>query len=138
MERPCRFDDGERFFVHAGVDPNIDLDLQTDFASLWIRWPFLDHDEDFGRLVVHGHTIVRHGPETRHNRVAVDTGAYGSGVLTCAAFDPGCRYPRFIQAVERKNGRGVRIRKLPAGVPIPPAVSMASPSTAGSGTRPRM
>ena len=35
------YDDGRRFFVHAGIDPNKPLDAQHDTDLLWIREPFL-------------------------------------------------------------------------------------------------
>lgn len=38
-------------------------------------------DDNFGKVIVHGHSI-RKGPEIRHNRVSIDTGAAGFGPLT--------------------------------------------------------
>src|ERR1700689_1517625 len=35
------FDDGRRFFVHAGVNPSKPLDAQNEGEMLWIRMPFL-------------------------------------------------------------------------------------------------
>ena len=35
------FDDGRRFFVHAGVNPGKPLDAQDEQELLWIRMPFL-------------------------------------------------------------------------------------------------
>lgn len=85
---PLRHDDGRRFFVHAGIDPNRPLDAQTDRDLIWIREPFLSDDRDYGRLIVHGHTPARSDqPELRHNRVNVDTGAVYGGPLTAAVFD---------------------------------------------------
>jgi serine/threonine protein phosphatase 1 len=49
---------------------------------LWIRESFLRSDADFGAVVVHGHTIVPE-PVIRPNRIAIDTGAFASGRLTC-------------------------------------------------------
>jgi serine/threonine protein phosphatase 1 len=74
--------------VHAGVDPARPLADQDPHDLMWIREPFLSSDRDFGLRVVHGHVI---GPEPviRANRIGLDTGAYKSGVLTCAVLDPG-------------------------------------------------
>jgi serine/threonine protein phosphatase 1 len=99
---PLYVDDGERLFVHAGIRPGVPIEEQDEDEMLWIRARFLDSDVDHGRLVVHGHTIVDR-PEVRTNRVGIDTGAYDSGVLTCAAFDGRSRVPRIIQV--RAAGR---------------------------------
>ncbi len=82
------YDDGLRFFVHAGVDPQMPLGVQDEQKLLWIREPFLSDDRDYGRLVVHGHTPVENGtPELRSNRLNLDTAAVFGGPLTAAVFD---------------------------------------------------
>ena len=84
---PLRYDDGRRFFVHAGVNPATPLEAQNDFDLLWIREPFLSHRGDYGRLIVHGHTPLADGvPELRGNRLNLDTGAVFGGPLTAAIF----------------------------------------------------
>jgi serine/threonine protein phosphatase 1 len=35
---------------------------------------------------VHGHSPVPH-PDIRHNRINIDTGAWKTGTLTCAAIE---------------------------------------------------
>jgi serine/threonine protein phosphatase 1 len=82
------FDDGRRFFVHAGVDPQRPLDAQKEADLMWIREPFLSFGGDYGRLVVHGHTPLSSGtPELRSNRLNLDTAAVFGGPLTAAVFD---------------------------------------------------
>lgn len=76
------------FFCHAGVRPGIPVERQDAATLLWIREEFLLSDADFGRIVVHGHTPVPE-PEVRRNRVGIDTGAFASGVLSCAAVEVG-------------------------------------------------
>ena len=76
------FSCGDFFFVHAGVRPGVPLDRQREEDLLWIRDDFLLHEEDFGKLVIHGHTPVR-DPDFRDNRINIDTGAYATGKLTC-------------------------------------------------------
>jgi len=71
---PLSFDDGLRMFVHAGVNPAVPLDQQSERDLLCIREPFLSHTGEFGRLIVHGHTPTRQ-VELRPNRVNLDTGA---------------------------------------------------------------
>jgi serine/threonine protein phosphatase 1 len=70
------------FFVHAGVRPGVALDAQTPQDCLWIRDRFLGSTEDYGKIIVHGHTITD-TPDVRRNRIGIDTGAFASGRLTC-------------------------------------------------------
>ena len=82
------YDDGRRFFVHAGVDPDKPLDAQDESTLLWIREPFLAESRDYGRLIVHGHTpLAGVQPELRSNRLNLDTAAVFGGPLTAAVFD---------------------------------------------------
>jgi serine/threonine protein phosphatase 1 len=99
---PRKYDDGLRFFVHAGIDPDRPLDEQDPEALLWIREPFLSDTRDYGRLVVHGHTpILTGGPDLRPNRLNIDTGAAYGGPLTVAVFDEDQAAPiEFVQAFE--------------------------------------
>jgi len=73
---------GDFFFVHAGVRPGIPLEKQREEDLLWIRQDFLLSEEDFGKIIVHGHTPVAH-PDIRPNRINIDTGAFATGRLTC-------------------------------------------------------
>jgi serine/threonine protein phosphatase 1 len=91
---PVSFDDGMRYFVHAGVNPARPLDQQTDRDRVWIREPFLSSRSDYGRLIVHGHTPLASGvPDLRVNRVNIDTGAVYGGPLTAAVFTDETREP---------------------------------------------
>jgi diadenosine tetraphosphatase ApaH/serine/threonine PP2A family protein phosphatase len=94
------YDDGRRFFVHAGIDPNKPLDAQDERDLLWIREPFLFDRRDYGRLIVHGHTpLPTDAPDLRSNRLNLDTGAVFGGVLTAAVFDgPKTSPTAFLQA----------------------------------------
>ena len=77
---------GGYLFAHAGIRPGLPVSEQTRDDLIWIREPFLSSDADFGFKVVHGHTIV---PQVEHwpNRIAVDTGAVRTGVLSCLVLD---------------------------------------------------
>ena len=77
---------GDFFFVHAGVRPGISLQGQSQQDLLWIRDDFLLHEEDFGMVVVHGHTPI-YEPDIRSNRINIDTGAYATGRLTCLVLE---------------------------------------------------
>lgn len=97
---PLSYDDGRRFFVHAGVNPQLPLEAQDERDLIWIREPFLSARRDYGRLIVHGHTPLETGqPDLRANRLNLDTGAVFGGPLTAAVFAHGRTDPvRFIQA----------------------------------------
>lgn len=81
-----RFTAGGYFFCHAGVRPGVPLDRQTPHDLMWIRQEFMASSEDFGAIVVHGHTPASQ-PTVERNRIGVDTGAYATGVLTAAVAD---------------------------------------------------
>jgi serine/threonine protein phosphatase 1 len=97
---PLTHDDGQRFFVHAGIDPEKPLGAQSDRDLIWIREPFLSDVRDYGRLIVHGHTPQTDGiPDFRGNRLNLDTGAVFGRPLTAAAFASPHRNPLgFLQA----------------------------------------
>jgi serine/threonine protein phosphatase 1 len=84
------FQCGDYFFVHAGVRPGIPLAQQDEEDLTSIREEFLASEDDFGKVVVHGHTPVQ-APDVRHNRINIDTGAYATGRLTCLVLDRGER-----------------------------------------------
>ncbi len=85
----CRI--GDYFFTHAGVRPNVPLDQQSEHDLLWIRKEFLNSKEDFGAVVVHGHTPNR-DPQDLRNRIGLDTFAVGTGKLTAAGFEGSRRW----------------------------------------------
>ena len=80
------FSCGDYFFVHAGVRPGTPLMQQSEQDLLWIRDDFLLHEEDFGKVVVHGHSPTNL-PDIRPNRINIDTGAYATGRLTCLVLE---------------------------------------------------
>ena len=75
-------------FVHAGLVPPSQRENKqfhtscTAFAEprLWVRDGFINSDEDFGKVVVFGHTIQRSGfPLVMPNKIGIDTGAFTEG-----------------------------------------------------------
>jgi serine/threonine protein phosphatase 1 len=91
---PLSYDDGRRYFAHAGVNPSLPLAEQCEEDLLWIREPFLSSDLDFGRLVVHGHTpVMTRTPDLRSNRLNLDTAAGYGGPVTAAVFEEGSTTP---------------------------------------------
>lgn len=93
---------GDYVFVHAGIDPEVPLDVQRKNDLRWIREPFLSHAEPLEKVVVHGHTISNL-PEDKGNRIGIDTGAYSSGRLTALVLEGSRR--RFIEAIEADDGQ---------------------------------
>lgn len=81
------FQAGPYLFVHAGLRPGLPLEQQRREDLMGIRREFLDCEDDFGYVVVHGHTPGR-APEFRPNRINLDTGAYSTGRLTCLRIGP--------------------------------------------------
>ncbi|MFQ8433889.1 metallophosphoesterase [Amaricoccus sp. W119] len=77
---------GGYVFAHAGIRPGVPMEKQTRDDLIWIRQGFLDYRKSFGFKVVHGHTIV---PVVEHhpNRIAVDTGAFRTGLLSCVVLE---------------------------------------------------
>ncbi|MDI6028719.1 metallophosphoesterase family protein [Corticibacterium sp. UT-5YL-CI-8] len=79
LDYSCSF--GDFFFCHAGIRPGVALDKQSRDDLIWIRGTFLDNDDLFEKVIVHGHT-PQADPEILHNRVNIDTGACFTGRLT--------------------------------------------------------
>ena len=70
--------------IATGVLPGVPLEQQSEKDLLWIRSAFLDSQVNYGKIIVHGHTITpTPNPEVLANRIGIDTGAYSTGVLTC-------------------------------------------------------
>jgi serine/threonine protein phosphatase 1 len=82
------FETGDYLFVHAGIRPGVPLDQQMADDVLWIREPFLSWKQDFGKVVVHGHTVEPE-PVVRRNRIGIDTGACWTGCLTSLVLEEG-------------------------------------------------
>jgi serine/threonine protein phosphatase 1 len=80
------FECGDYFFAHAGVKPNVELSRQKENDLLWIRGEFLTSKDDFGKIVVHGHTPTRE-IEVGPNRINIDTGAFATGRLSCLVLE---------------------------------------------------
>lgn len=76
---PPWYDDGLRFYCHAGIDPTIPLVEQREAVLLWTRvpvplWAVLP------RLIVHGHNPVEDRfPAVNMTSVNIDTGAALAG-----------------------------------------------------------
>jgi serine/threonine protein phosphatase 1 len=78
---PC-YETEDYIFVHAGIRPGVPLNKQRIDDLTWIRYEFIRHTHDFGKIVIFGHTPVAE-PMIEHNKIGIDTGAVYGGELTC-------------------------------------------------------
>lgn len=91
-ELAIHHDDGQRLFVHAGIDV-ADPKAREREVLLWTRL-HPPPNQPLGRLLVHGHTPVKgKRPELHPNRLNLDTGAGWGRTLSAAAFDDRHTYP---------------------------------------------
>jgi len=88
------FSVGDYFFCHAGVRPGVPLAKQANHDLIWIRYDFLNHEQPFEKIIVHGHTPMDE-PEVKSNRINVDTHCYSTGTLTALVLE-GAEH-RFLQ-----------------------------------------
>ena len=72
---------GDYLFVHAGVKPSVPMELQRTRDLLWIRGEFTRAPRPHEKVVVYGHTPTPE-PNVERWKIGLDTGAYGTGVLT--------------------------------------------------------
>lgn len=81
-----RFRLGDVCFVHAGIRPGVPFEEQDPHDLITIRREFLNHPGPLPVRVVHGHTPVAE-PVVTPYRIGIDTGAFASGILTCAVLE---------------------------------------------------
>ena len=79
-------ENGDYFFVHAGIHPSRSIRRQNPRDFVWIRERFTESDSQHEKIVVHGHTMAPE-PVVRTNRIGIDTGAYQTGRLTALALE---------------------------------------------------
>ncbi len=81
--RPVSWNSGNLWVVHAGADPQRAMVEQAAAHLVWGHPAFAQAPRADGIWVAHGHTVVEQ-PTAAQGRIAVDTGAYFTGRLTCA------------------------------------------------------
>ena len=91
---PLHHVEGGYTFVHAGIRPGLPLAEQCEEDLLWARFESFDGDQDYGTVVVHGHSVSAE-PAVGGNRIGIDTGAYATGRLTCLVLEGASQ--RFLQ-----------------------------------------
>jgi serine/threonine protein phosphatase 1 len=96
---------GNYFFCHAGVRPGTPLNRQGRKDLLNIREPFLCSNEEYGKLIVHGHTPSV-TPAIRPNRIGIDIAPCATERLTCLV-------------LERHDQRFLNVGRARLGNPLP-------------------
>ena len=76
-----RIEDEKYIFVHAGVNPNVDMDRQDEETLLWKHSDQAPWHRS-GKIVVSGHSYVSE-PELTNLSCRIDTGIARGGWLTC-------------------------------------------------------
>lgn len=83
---PTYVETEDYIFVHAGIRPNVPMTEQTEDDLVWIRGPFFEHTGSFGKMIIHGHTVI---DRVTHygNRINIDTGAAWGGPISTVFVD---------------------------------------------------
>lgn len=102
--------DKHYFFCHAGINPSLPLDRQTETALLWAREDYYDHYSGKD-IIVSGHTNVdwiRPGttkPIVWENMIFLDTGSYlPKGHISCVDILSGKIWQSMDETEQMKEG----------------------------------
>jgi serine/threonine protein phosphatase 1 len=76
-----------RVYVHAGLDPELPLERQTEKTLLWKRYAAGDAAGFGNRHIVHGHDSFPDGPKLFQGRTNLDAQAWRTGRLVIGLFD---------------------------------------------------
>ncbi len=85
--RPLLHADAHRIYVHAGLDPDVPLEQQSERTLLWKRYGKGESGGFDGRHIVHGHDNAPDGPLLYEGRSNLDTCAWRTGRLVIGIFD---------------------------------------------------
>lgn len=85
---PAMWQSGNVAVVHAGADPLRIMSEQDPQTLIWGHAAFQAQPRVDGIWVVHGHTIVP-SPHVKNRQIAIDTGAYKTGILSAAEINIG-------------------------------------------------
>lgn len=84
---PLSWTNGNLWVLHAAADPKRAMTDQNPSTLLWGNSDSMKIRRRDGIWVAHGHTVVD-APHATAGRIAVDTGAYFTGILTAAVCAP--------------------------------------------------
>lgn len=109
---PMTAETDTHIYVHAGLKPGVELEKQSLHDMMWIRGEFNRSPHDFGKVVVYGHTPDKKNPTEHKNRIAMDSGCFGTGILSVVAFDDcgkKCRFQTFTMDKSVENTVSLKI-----------------------------
>ena len=95
-------------FVHAGLDPGIELSAQNEKALFWNKY-YIPQKYAENKTVICGHTSRKNGEisDFKHT-ICLDTYAYGGKWLTCLNLSTGFYYQSNQQGIiQRRHLRSV-------------------------------
>ena len=102
---------GNYILVHAGIRPEVPLEMQDPHDLRWIRYDFISNQHRLGKTVVFGHTSFNELFIDLPYKLGIDTGiAYGNA-LSIVELTQGLQYQ--VQCGESKVTR----RKIPHFLP---------------------
>jgi serine/threonine protein phosphatase 1 len=106
FERTLRsFETKTHIFVHACVDPELDMKDQPDWILHWETFERMKPHKS-GKQIICGHTVQKSGKPTNSGfAVCIDTGPASGGWLTCLDTDSGAYW----QANEKGISRSGRL-----------------------------
>jgi serine/threonine protein phosphatase 1 len=78
---------GNHFFVHAGIQPGVELNEQAEGDLLCAGDAFLRSEADHGAVIVHGHFEYEPGPDFQPNRIGINSAAYRTGRLSAVGIE---------------------------------------------------
>ena len=87
-DRPLTWASGNLLVTHAGADPARAPDDQRSRDLLWGPPAFMTETRTDGTWVAFGH-VIQDAPFAAEGRIAVDTGAFATGILTAAIIGDG-------------------------------------------------
>lgn len=79
---------GDLVFAHAGIRPGVAIQDQIEDDLIWIRGAFLEYQDSFGPLIIHGHTAID-VPTNYGNRINIDSSAAYGGPLSVVVIEDG-------------------------------------------------
>jgi serine/threonine protein phosphatase 1 len=75
------YEDENYLYVHAGIKPNVGIELQDRYDLIWIRDEFIFSPTGITKKVIFGHTPFAR-PLIKPDKIGIDTGAVYGGTLT--------------------------------------------------------
>ena len=77
------WEDDKQIFVHAGIEPEVPMALQSEE---WLLWSRNNTDATpltpLGKTIIYGHSAFKK-PQISPEKIGIDTGAIYGGSLTC-------------------------------------------------------